>query len=68
MVEANFKTKYDLSSLNRYEILDYVPILEANELDFVYRPNDDSYLFMDALKLDLEEIKSMKPAIVLEIG
>jgi hypothetical protein len=68
MVEANIKTKYELNSLKRYEILDYVPILETNELDFVYRPNDDSFLFLDALKLDLDEIKRMNPAIVLEIG
>ena len=65
---ADIKTKYDLSKLDRYELIDYVPVLEPNELDYVYRPNDDSYLFLDGLRLDLEEIKARAPAIILEIG
>ena len=30
-------------------LLDYIKILEKNEFDYVYRPNDDSFLFLDAL-------------------
>lgn len=32
-----------------FKLLDYVCILEKKELDFVYRPNDDSYLLIDSL-------------------
>ncbi len=61
--------KYNLQNLENYKIIDYLPILEQNELDYVYRPNDDTYLLLDALKMDFEEImKSTESKIILEIG
>ena len=61
--------KFSLDNLDSYKIIDYLPILEANELDYVYRPNDDSYLLLDALKMDIEEmVKSPDSKWVFEIG
>ena len=33
----------------KYEILTFDGILDEDEFKRVYRPNDDSYLFLDAL-------------------
>lgn len=61
--------KFKLDKLENYKIIDYLPILEPNELDYVYRPNDDSYLLLDALKMDFDEIlRNSDPKWILEIG
>lgn len=61
--------KYKAESIDLYPIVDYLPVLEPNELDYVYRPNDDSYLLLDALKVDIGEISEAKePKCILEIG
>ncbi|OUC47531.1 hypothetical protein D917_06883 [Trichinella nativa] len=36
--------------------------------DFVYPPSEDSYLLLEAIQLDWEKIKTLKPVICLEIG
>lgn len=60
---------YNNDKVEDYKIIDYLPILEKNELDYVYRPNDDTYLFLDALKLDLPNVlKSNEEKWILEIG
>ena len=61
--------KFKLDKLENYKIIDYLPILEPNELDYVYRPNDDSYLLLDALRMDLNEIIKLSDSKwILEIG
>ena len=61
--------KYDLKNIENYKIIDYLPILDQNELDYVYRPNDDSFLLLDALRMDLQEImKNFESKWILEIG
>lgn len=34
----------------------------------VYEPAEDSFLLLDALETDIQDIKDKKPAVVLEIG
>lgn len=51
-IQAKFK-KCEL-----YELLDYTSLLLPKEFSFVYRPNDDTFLLMDALKLESEGIPS----------
>ena len=61
--------KFKLDNLENYKIIDYLPILEPNELEYVYRPNDDSYLLLDGLRMDMEKIiKSKDSKWILEIG
>lgn len=62
--------KFDINSLENYKIIDYLPVLEKDELNYVYRPNDDSFLFLDALRLDLPEIINFSDESkwILEIG
>lgn len=61
--------KYNLDNLTDYKIIDYLPVLEPNELDYVYRPNDDSYFLLDALRMDMGEVmKTSDPKWILEIG
>ena len=51
---------------NKFEILPFDGILEEGEFDRVYRPNDDSYLFLDALFNEISIIP--QDSIILEIG
>ena len=43
------------------EIIDYLQFMEKGIFDYVYRPNDDSYLFLQALDMEFDFITSKKP-------
>lgn len=51
---------------NKYEILTFEGILDEGEFNRVYRPNDDSYLFLDVLLNEISLIP--QDSIILEIG
>ncbi|ODO06450.1 hypothetical protein L198_01682 [Cryptococcus wingfieldii CBS 7118] len=42
--------------------------LTEEDYDHVYEPAEDSFILLDALEIDAEEIRLSKPAINLEIG
>ncbi|XP_058798991.1 methyltransferase N6AMT1 [Phymastichus coffea] len=46
------------------------PIINLTDLEAenVYEPSEDSFLLIDALEIDLEQLKHRQPAICLEIG
>ncbi|XP_031840347.1 hemK methyltransferase 2 [Nomia melanderi] len=48
----------------------YTPITKLSSIDTetVYEPSEDSFLLIDALEADLENLKVMKPVMCLEIG
>ena len=50
------------------EIIDYLKFMEKGIFDYIYRPNDDSYLFLQALDIDFEFICKKNPLFFLEIG
>lgn len=60
--------KYDRTKLKKDEDIDFTKIIEKGEFQFVYRPGDDSYLFVDALRFELDDIVNSKPLFGLEIG
>lgn len=60
--------KYDTKNMKSYELQDYVPIIEKDEFDFIYRPNDDTFLLLDALKLDFDANPPKNAKIICEIG
>lgn len=64
----SMEPKYDLKILQDYKILDYSPFTNTEDFDFVYRPNDDTFLFLDALKLDYEKNRPSSHDIIIEIG
>ena len=67
-LEAKYsKDEYKLNSKN-YTLLDILPVLEKNDFDFIYRPNDDSYLFLDSLFMELKELAQRPNLKVAEIG
>lgn len=42
--------------------------LTAEDLDSVYEPAEDTYLLLDALEADANELREMKPTVAVEIG
>lgn len=42
--------------------------LTVTDYDYVYEPAEDSYLLLDALETQLEELRGSRPGICLEIG
>lgn len=62
------QTVYDRKQLQPYEELDLIAVIEKDEFNYVYRPGDDSYLLLDALRLDLSKLIQIKPLFLLEIG
>ena len=39
-----------------------------SDFDNVYEPAEDSYILLDALETEIEEIRQLKPTIALEVG
>ncbi len=64
----NLKTTYNRNDLEEYEEIDLLKVLEKDEFDFVYRPGDDSYLLLDALRFEFKNIIEKQPLFALEIG
>jgi hypothetical protein len=59
-MESDLKiSKYNRKDLKKYEDLDYISVLEQGEFNFVYRPGDDSFLFLDALRFELDNMIEM---------
>ena len=68
-MEKEFPKQLKYSKLPKeYPILDYLSITLPKELDFVYRPSEDTFLFLDALYLEQKSIAKQKPTFVMEIG
>ncbi|KAK3087463.1 hypothetical protein FSP39_006238 [Pinctada imbricata] len=42
--------------------------ITTSDANYVYEPAEDSFLFLDALQSDYEELKKSKPNICLEVG
>jgi hypothetical protein len=68
MEEKKYQPIYDRKTVEKYEDIDFTGIIEKEEFKFVYRPGDDSFLFLDALRFELDFMLSMKPESFLEIG
>ena len=64
----DIQTTYDRKQLKPYDEIDLLSVLEKDEFNFVYRPGDDSYLLLDALRFDLDKMVERKPLFALEIG
>ena len=62
------KQEYQDNSRN-YPLLDIQPLVNKNDFDFIYRPNDDSYLFIDTLLMELQIISDLNNKLnIAEIG
>jgi release factor glutamine methyltransferase len=61
------KEEYKANS-KQYELIDIIPVLEKNDFDYIYRPNDDSYLFIDTLFMELQSLAKIDNAKIAEIG
>lgn len=62
-------SKQDYQPVSKlHPLLDIIPVLEKDDFDFIYRPNDDSYLFLDILFMELHELKSIECPLIAEIG
>lgn len=44
--------------VSKYPLLDINKALEKDDFKYVYRPNDDSYLFIDTLTCELASVAS----------
>lgn len=42
--------------------------LTIHDLRDIYEPSDDTFLLIDAIAVDIDEIRRLKPKIVIEIG
>ncbi|XP_078043525.1 hemK methyltransferase 2 [Augochlora pura] len=61
-------TEQDWYTFNRSNMETPITNLSDTDLETVYEPSEDSFLLIDALEADLEELKTKKPAMCLEIG
>lgn len=53
---------------NDVELLDLSLVTLKGDFEFIYRPNDDSYLLIDTLLADSQAILDKQPAVICEIG
>ena len=53
---------------NDVELLDLSLVTVKGDFEFVYRPNDDSYLLVDTLFADSQAILLKQPTLICEIG
>lgn len=44
------------------------PLYDLKNFPDVYEPREDSFLFLDALELEMEFLKNLKPDVIVEIG
>ena len=50
-------------------VLYIIPNLRMfSDFDNVYEPAEDSYILLDALETEIEEIRRLKPTVALEVG
>jgi len=49
------------------ELVDY-NFDDKSIYDFIYRPNDDTYLMFEAIKSDIYDLISIDPVFIIEIG
>ena len=49
-------------------LLDMNAALDKTDFKYVYRPDDDSYLFIDTLYAEIDTIIAKSPTFILEIG
>ena len=59
-------SKQDLA--NPLDLLDLSLITEKDDFQYIYRPNDDSYLLIDTLCAELAHIIAKQPLSICEIG
>lgn len=53
---------------NEVELLDLSLVTSKGDFEFIYRPNDDSYLLVDTLIADSQAILQKQPGLICEIG
>ena len=49
------------------QLVDY-NFIDKSTFDFIYRPNDDTYLMFEAIKTDIYDLIGIDPTLILEIG
>jgi methylase of polypeptide subunit release factors len=59
--------EYTKAQFLTFPFLEFFSLAQNNEFSQVYRPNDDSYFFLNVLYLELQK-KPPKDSILLEIG
>jgi release factor glutamine methyltransferase len=42
--------------------------LTADDYEHIYEPAEDSFIFLDALELEAEGLRELKPTVCVEIG
>ena len=42
--------------------------LKCQDFEFVYEPAEDSFLLLDAIEIELETLKTLRPTLCVEIG
>jgi len=42
--------------------------LSAQDFEHVYEPAEDTFILLDALEQDAEELKALHPVVCLEVG
>jgi hypothetical protein len=48
--------------------LDVYKVAEKGDFQYIYEPSHDTFLFLDCLDQEIEDIKKRQPLICLEIG
>ena len=71
--EQSYLTVYDMMQQQQEEEAGAAALPDLDHLtvhDFrdIYEPSDDTFLLIDAIAADVEEIRAQRPRIVVEIG